>query len=78
MQQPMSIEQYERAEVALASERARRGIMIHAAVYVLVQAALVVINLVVASELFWFEFTMFWWGFGISMHLVLGLRRIVD
>jgi hypothetical protein len=50
MARPITVEQYEQAELQMQTEGARRGFLIHAAIYVAVQAGLITINLVVAPD----------------------------
>ena len=74
--QQVTVQQYEKAELEMQKEGARRGFFIHAAVYSVVQIALIVINLVVASEFIWFPFPLVGWGIGLTMHYLFGVRWI--
>lgn len=74
--QTISIEQYEQAELQLETEKARRGFLVHAAVYVLVQAALITINLVFARDFIWFPFPLVGWGIGLTIHYLYGVRWV--
>jgi hypothetical protein len=76
MARPITVEQYEQAELQLQTESARRGFLIHAAIYVAVQAALITINLVVASDFLWFPFPLIGWGVGLTMHYLFGFRWV--
>jgi 2TM domain-containing protein len=73
---PISVEQYEQAEIQLATENARRGFLFHAAIYAVVQAALITINLAFAREFIWFPFPLVGWGIGLTMHYLFGLRWV--
>jgi hypothetical protein len=76
MSQAMTVEQYEEAEFQIETANARRGFLLHAAIYVVVQAALITINLVVAPEFIWFPFPLVGWGFGLTMHYLFGFRWV--
>jgi hypothetical protein len=76
MSQAFTVEQYEQAELEVETESARRGFLIHAAIYVVIQAALITINLVVASEFIWFPFPLIGWGVGLTMHYLFGYRWV--
>jgi hypothetical protein len=74
--EPITVEQYEQAEIQLQTENARRGFFVHAAVYLVVQAALITINLVWASDFIWFPFPLVGWGIGLTMHYLFGFRWV--
>ncbi|HEV8682298.1 MAG TPA: 2TM domain-containing protein [Actinomycetota bacterium] len=76
MSQAITVEQYEQAELEIETRNASRGFALHAAIYVLVQAALITINLVVASEFIWFPFPLVGWGIGLTMHYLFGFRWV--
>jgi hypothetical protein len=62
MQDP---ERYERAKKRV---RQIKGFYIHATVYVLVNALLVIINLGVSRGEFWFFWPLAGWGIGLAAH----------
>jgi hypothetical protein len=72
----ITVEQYEQAEVQMQTEGARRGFVVHAVIYVLVQAALITINLVVAPDFLWFPFPLIGWGVGLTMHYLFNFRWV--
>ncbi|HZD72494.1 MAG TPA: 2TM domain-containing protein [Actinomycetota bacterium] len=72
----ITVEQYEQAELQLQTEEARRGFFVHALIYVLVQAALITINLVVVPDFIWFPFPLIGWGIGLTMHYLFGFRWV--
>jgi 2TM domain len=76
MARPITVDQCEQAELQMQTEGARRGFLIHAAIYVAVQAALVTINLVVAPDFLWFLFPLIGWGIGLTMHYLFGFRWV--
>jgi len=72
--QQVSVEQYEKAELEVQAEGARRGFRIHAAIYLVVQTGLILINLLVAPDFIWFPFPLVGWGIGLTMHYLFGVR----
>jgi len=51
--------------------RSRKGLWIHLAAYLFVNAALVGINLVLTPDQLWFQWPLMGWGLGILLHLGL-------
>ena len=47
-----------------------KGFYIHAAMYLLVNTALVVINLVTSPEYLWFVWPLLGWGVGVAAHAI--------
>lgn len=72
----ITVAQYQQAEVQLQIQAARRGLLVHAVVYGLVQAALIAINLVVVPGFIWFPLPLIGWGIGLAMHYLFGLRWV--
>ena len=74
----ITLEQYENAEREMTLREWKRGWRIHALIYVLVNAALVALNiaLVVATDagFFWFPFPLVGWGIGLTFHYLHGVR----
>jgi 2TM domain-containing protein len=69
----ITLQDYERAEGELRAIEGRRGFYIHAAVYVLVNILLIVINLMFVSGFLWFFFPLLGWGIGLTMHFLFGV-----
>jgi hypothetical protein len=76
MTRPITIEQYEQAELQMQTEGARRGFVVHAAIFLAVQAVLITINLMVVPEFIWFPFPLIGWGVGLTMHYLFGFLWI--
>lgn len=76
----ITLQGYERAEREVMREEARRGFLIHAAAYVLVNLLLIAINLLVINQsddnMIWFVFPLIGWGIGLTAHYVFGIRRL--
>jgi hypothetical protein len=69
----ITLQDYERAEAQLRAIEGRRGFCIHAAVYVLVNILLIIINLMFVSTFLWFFFPLIGWGIGLTMHFLFGV-----
>lgn len=72
--QGITLADYERAEVTLRAEEGRTSFLWHAAIYVVVNIGLIIINLVFASEFLWFIFPLLGWGIGLTAHYLFGWR----
>jgi bacteriorhodopsin len=66
-------------QLAKATKRvnAKLGFYIHLAVYVVVNAILVAINLSTSTEHLWFKWPLAGWGIGVFAHglIVLGMTK---
>lgn len=71
-------EEYKRAEHDLMLAESRRGFRIHAAVFVLVNTGLTLLNVLLvvytSASFLWFPFPIICWGLGLTMHYVFGVR----
>jgi uncharacterized membrane protein len=70
----VSLAAYLQAERELMREDGRRGFMIDAVLYVIVNAVLVTVNLLVVPEFLWFIFPLVGWGIGLTFHYLFGVR----
>ncbi len=70
----ITLTDYERAEAALRAEQGRTSFYIHAAVYVLVNILLIIINLMFVSGILWFVFPLIGWGIGLTMHYLFAVQ----
>jgi hypothetical protein len=68
MAEGITIEEYERAEAELRTEKRHRNFFIHATLYVLINALLIVINLAFLPAYPWFLFPLVLWGIGLLAH----------
>ena len=57
-------------------QAAGNRLLVHAAIFLAVQAVLITINLVVVPEFIWFPFPLICWGVGLTMHYLFGFRWI--
>jgi hypothetical protein len=69
----ITLQDYERAETEIRAQEGRISFYIHAAVYVLVNILLLVINLMVVPGFLWFFFPLVGWGIGLTMHYLFGV-----
>lgn len=74
MNEPITVSEYERAEAQVRVEEGRTSFYVHAAVYVLVNILLIVINLVFVPGFLWFVFPLVGWGIGLTMHYLFAVR----
>ncbi len=72
----ITLADYERAEAELQANEGLRGFYIHAAMYAVVNVALIVVNLVFVSQFLWFFFPLVFWGFGLTMHYLFAVRFV--
>ena len=73
MMEGITLQDYERAETEIRAQEGRTSFSIHAAVFVLVNILLLVINLVVVPVFLWFFFPLIGWGIGLTMHYLFGV-----
>ena len=76
MMEGITLRDYERAEVDIRAVEGRRRFYIHAAVYVLVNILLLVLNLVFVPGFLWFFFPLIGWGIGLTMHYIFGVQFV--
>jgi hypothetical protein len=72
----VTIDQYERAERELALAEGKRGWNIHAAIYTVVNTALVLVNVFAVPDFYWFPFPLVCWGIGLTAHYLCGVRWV--
>ena len=73
MMEGITLQDYERAEAEIRTQEGRMSFYIHAAIYVLVNILLLVINLVVVPGFLWFFFPLIGWGIGLTMHYLFAV-----
>ena len=76
MIEEITLTDYERAEAELRAKEGRTSFFIHAAIYVLVNILLLVINLVVVPGFLWFFFPLVGWGIGLVMHYLFAVQFV--
>lgn len=72
----ITLTDYERAEAEIRAKEGRISFYVHAAVYVLVNILLLVINLVFVPQFLWFFFPLVGWGIGLTMHYLFAVRFV--
>lgn len=74
----VTINDYKSIEREVAVREGRKGFIVHATVYTVVMAGLIILNLVLLAQtddnFLWFPFPLIGWGIGLSMHYVHGVR----
>lgn len=53
-----------------------KGFMANLAAYVIVNAALITLNLLLVPTFYWFVFPLVGWGIGLTMHYNYGVRKL--
>ncbi|AEA47085.1 2TM domain-containing protein [Archaeoglobus veneficus] len=76
MPEEILLDEYKKAYREVVAEEEKRGFLVHLVVYVLVNAMLILINLIYSPEAIWFFYPLIGWGIGISMHYLFGVRWI--
>jgi hypothetical protein len=70
----VNLEVYLQAERDLQQEDGRRGFIVDAVAYVVVNAILITVNLLVVPEFLWFFFPLVGWGIGLTFHFLFGVK----
>jgi hypothetical protein len=74
----VNTEQYKQPERELTLREWRRGFKIHAAIYAVVNTALIVANVLINAYtdawFYWFPFPLVGWGVGLTFHYLHGVR----
>lgn len=74
----VTTDQYMRAERELTLRESRRGWRVHAAIYAVVGAGLVALNVALVATtdawFYWFPFPLVGWGIGLALHYLHGVR----
>jgi hypothetical protein len=67
---------YKQAEAELRIEEGRIGFLAHSIIYALVNALLIVLNLLVVPGYLWFFYPLLSWGIGLGLHYLYGVRFV--
>lgn len=70
MSEEITLEEYKKAYREMELENAWRGFIGHLIAYILVNAMLIIINIVYTPEALWFFFPLIGWGIGLTFHYV--------
>ena len=76
MAKGISLEEYKKAYREIRKEEERKGFLIHLVIYALVNAMLVVINLLYSPNAIWFFYPLLGWGIGLFIHYLFGVHWI--
>lgn len=76
MAEAVTIDAYQRAEVDVLEEDAKREFRIHAVLFVVGNLIATMFNLLVADEVLWFFYPLIGWGLGLLFHYLAGVRSI--
>ena len=72
----ITLAEYKRAGAELRIEEGRIGFFAHAAIYTVINALLIVLNLVYVPQQIWFFYPLLFWGFGLLMHYLYEVRFV--
>lgn len=72
----ISLEEYKKAYREIVCEEEKRGFLVHLIIYVLVNAMLIIINLLYSPKVIWFFYPLIGWGIGVFMHYLFAVRWI--
>jgi hypothetical protein len=70
------LKSYQEAYRAVRTGQEKLGFRVNLAAYLLVNTLLIAINLFVAQEFPWVVFPIVFWGIGVTMHYMFGVRRL--
>ncbi len=76
MMEGITLRDYETAEAEIRAKEGRISFIVHAAIYVLVNILLLVINLVFVPQFLWFFFPLIGWGIGLTMHYLFAIQFV--
>lgn len=72
----ISLEDYKRVYRTIIIESEKRGFKIHLTFYLVINAILIISNLVFTPDKLWFLWPVFGWGIGIVSHYTKAVHRI--
>jgi hypothetical protein len=72
----VTLEDDQRMDRQLEPTRARRGFAIHAIVYGVVLAGLIILSVTLGDVFPWAGLPMAWWGVGLTLHYLYGVRWV--
>ncbi len=77
MEREYSVKDYQKAYRSIEKKEAKRDFIIHAVIYILVNAGLIALNLFVdKGTVIWFYWPLAGWGFGLLMHFIFGFLLV--
>lgn len=76
MSEDITLDEYRDAYREMRAEEEGRDFYIHLSIYLLVNAILIVVNLMFTPGLYWFFFPLIGWGIGITSHYLESVRWI--
>lgn len=76
MMEGITLTDYEKAEVELQAKEGQSSFFVHAAIYVLVNILLLIINVMFVPTFLWFFFPLVGWGIGLVMHYLFAVQFV--
>ena len=71
----ISFDKYRDALKTVRKEREKRLVVVHLMIYIVVNLAIIVMNLTLYPEMPWYIFTLVLWGLGLLIHFIAGVLR---
>jgi hypothetical protein len=72
----VTLEDDTRVDRQLERKGARRGVIVHAIVYGVVLAGLIILSVTLGDVFPWAGLPMVWWGVGLTLHYLYGVRWV--
>jgi hypothetical protein len=72
----ITLQQYERAELAMERESARIGVLVHGVITILVSIGLVLVNVLLAPQFPWSAFAVAGMSLGFAAHWWFGYHKL--
>ena len=76
MNKEIILAQYQKANRELQQKEAKKGCTANFAAYIIVNSALITVNILLAPVFPWAIFPLIGWGIGITMHYTFGVKRL--
>jgi hypothetical protein len=76
MKTEITLAQYQKANRELRHKEAKKGFMANFGAYILVNAVLVTVNILLVPVFPWAIFPLLGWGIGVTMHYTFGVKRL--
>lgn len=78
MTEDVQLSDYQEAYNSLKKEEEKQGLLWHIAIYVVVNAVMVAVNLVYLPGSIWFIYPLLGWGLGLLSHYFFGFRNLEE
>ena len=76
MEKNISLKDYQKAYRSIVKKEQKTGFLIHSLFYVIVNAGLIAVNLLITPGYKWFYWPLAGWGFGLAMNYLFGVHLL--